>query len=131
MGVLVREVGDLSEAFLRGKACPLPELPIQYADYAVWQREWLKGEVIEQQLAYWKQELADVAVLEMPTDHVRPATQSYRGAHVPVSAGPDLLARLKQLAHEEGVTLFMVLLAGVPAAPAARAGEAAVADGTG
>ena len=65
---------------MRGEESPLEELPIQYADFAVWQREWLQGEVLERQLEYWRKQLAGVAVLELPTDHPRPAVQSYRGA---------------------------------------------------
>ncbi len=67
-GVLRRELSVLYEAFREGKPSPLPELPVQYADYAVWQREWLRGEVLEEQLSYWKHALADLPVLELPTD---------------------------------------------------------------
>ena len=75
----------LYEAYAAGQESPLAELPIQYADYAVWQREWLQGEVLEEQLGYWRQQLAGApAVLELPTDRVRPALQSHRGAYLSV-----------------------------------------------
>ena len=71
MEVIVRELAQLYDAFTQGEESPLPELEIQYADYAVWQREWLQGEVLDSQLQYWKRELEGVAVLEMPTDRAR------------------------------------------------------------
>ena len=80
MVVFWRELAALYEAFSSGRPSPLPELPIQYADYAVWQRQWLTGEVLEEQLGYWKAQLAELAVLELPTDHPRPAVQTNRGA---------------------------------------------------
>ena len=81
MGLLVHELSDPLPAFIEGKPSPLPELPIQYADYAVWQRAWLQGEALEEQLDYWRKQLEGApAVLELPTDHPRPAVQSYRGA---------------------------------------------------
>src|SRR5229473_724460 len=110
--VLVREVARLYEAFVKGEESPLPELGIQYADYAVWQREWLQGEILEGQLKYWREQLKDVPVLEMPTDHPRPAVASHRGAGVPVQISREVLKGLKELSGQEGMTLFMVLLAG-------------------
>ena len=112
MGVLVKEVGTLYEAYVQGEPSPLGELEIQYADYAVWQRGWLKGEVLEEQLGYWKGQLAGIPVLELPTDRMRPAVASHRGASVPVHIPGRLLERLKELSQQEGLTLFMVLLAG-------------------
>jgi hypothetical protein len=111
MGVLVKEVAALYSAFSTGQAAALEELPIQYADYAVWQREWLVGEVLERQLSYWREQLAGAAaVLELPSDHPRPAVQSFRGSYEPVLVGAELTARLKELSRREGVTLFMLLL---------------------
>ena len=82
MGIFTRELTALYEAFSEGKPSPLPELPIQYADFAVWQREWLQGEVLEKQLSYWRERLGgDLPVLELPTDRSRPAVQTYAGAH--------------------------------------------------
>src|SRR5689334_4591622 len=111
MGVLVKEVATLYTAFAKGEASPLEELPIQYADYAVWQREWLRGEVLERQLEYWREQLAGAApVLELPSDRPRPAVQSFRGSYEPVTVSAAVTARLKELSRREGVTLFMLLL---------------------
>jgi hypothetical protein len=112
MGVLIRELTQLYEAYSRGAESPLSELPIQYADFAVWQRAWLQGEVLEGQLQYWREQLAGApAVLELPTDRSRAAVQSYRGAAQTVLLPVELSQRLKELSQREGVTLFMTLLA--------------------
>jgi amino acid adenylation domain-containing protein len=112
MGVLVREVGALYRAFAAGQASPLPDLPLQYADYAAWQRSWLAGEVLESQLAYWRRELpAAGEELELPADRPRPATRSLRGALVTFALPAELTAALRRLGREEGATLFMTLLA--------------------
>ncbi|NPC86462.1 amino acid adenylation domain-containing protein, partial [Pyxidicoccus fallax] len=112
MGVLVREVAALYEAFSEGRPSPLPELAVQYPDYAVWQRDWLKGEVLDAQLGYWKQQLAGVPqALELPTDRPRPAVQTFRGGHVDVQWPKALWDGAKALAQREGATPFMVLLA--------------------
>ena len=112
MGVLVREVAALYEAYLKGEASTLPELPIQYADYAVWQREWLAGAVLEQQLSYWREQLADIpAVIELPTDRPRPPVQTFRGAHESLVLTAELSEELRVLSRQERATLFMTLLA--------------------
>ncbi|HET7460396.1 MAG TPA: amino acid adenylation domain-containing protein, partial [Longimicrobium sp.] len=112
MGVLFRELGALYAAYREGRGSPLPELPVQYADYAAWQREQLAGGVLDRQLAYWRERLADApALLELPADHPRPAVQTYGGAKVPVELSPELLERLQALGRSEGATLFMTLLA--------------------
>ncbi|RKH68628.1 non-ribosomal peptide synthetase, partial [Corallococcus llansteffanensis] len=112
MGVLVREMSALFAAHAQGKPSPLPELPVQYADYAVWQRDWLRGEVLERQLSYWKQQLAGAPqVLEFPTDRPYPAVPSHRGAILPVRLPRALSEQLKLLAQQEGATPFMLLLA--------------------
>ena len=86
MEVLWREVSRLYEAGLRGERVTLPPLPVQYADFAVWQRRWLQGEVLETQLAYWRERLGgDPPALELPADRPRPAVQSYRGADLAVA----------------------------------------------
>ena len=114
-GVLTREMVTLYQAFRAGAPSTLPELEIQYADYAVWQREWLQGEVLEEQIDYWKEQLADVpAMLDLPTDYPRPAVRGYRGAHFPFSLSPSLSAELKAVSQREGVTLFMSLLDSLP-----------------
>ncbi|HEX5724749.1 MAG TPA: condensation domain-containing protein, partial [Longimicrobiaceae bacterium] len=111
MGVLFRELWALYAAYREGRESPLAELAVQYADYAVWQREQLEGEVLDRQLAYWRERLADApALLELPTDHPRPAVQTYRGATVPVELSPELLERLQALGRSEGATLYMTLL---------------------
>jgi FkbH-like protein len=113
MNALVHEVRALYAAFSKGEPSPLPELPIQYADYAHWQRQWLQGEVLEEQINYWQQALADApAVLDLPTDRPRPDVQSLRGAKHLVAIPRDLTDSLKELSRREGVTLFMTLLAG-------------------
>ncbi len=112
MGVLVNEVATLYEAFSAHKDSPLPELPVQYADYAAWQRNWLQGEVLEQQMGYWKQQLEGVpALLELPTDRPRPAVQTHRGAIVSFMFPASLSQALKDLSRKENATLFMTLLA--------------------
>lgn len=112
MGVLIREVAALYEAFCAGKPSPLPELPIQYADFAVWQRQWLQGEVLEAQLDYWRQQLGShPPVLRLPTDRPRPAVETFRGATSSFSLTTTLTEALKALSRNENVTLFMTLLA--------------------
>src|ERR1044072_384581 len=112
MGVLVKEVGSLYEAYQRGESSPLPELEIQYADFAAWQREWLQGEVLENELSYWKQQLADAPeVLELPTDRPRPRVESFRGASQPFTLSESPSPRLAELSQQHGTTLFMTLLA--------------------
>jgi amino acid adenylation domain-containing protein len=111
MGVLFRELSSLYAAYREGREAPLRELAVQYADYAVWQREQLAGEVLDRQLAYWREQLAGVPeLLELPTDRPRPPVQTYRGATAPVELSPELMERLQALGRSEGATLFMTLL---------------------
>uniref|UniRef100_UPI0013D93625 non-ribosomal peptide synthetase n=1 Tax=Pyxidicoccus caerfyrddinensis TaxID=2709663 RepID=UPI0013D93625 len=112
LGVLVREVAALYEAYSQGQASPLPALPVQYADYAMWQRQWLSGEVLKTQLAWWKQHLAGAPpALELPTDRPRPSMRSHRGSVLPVALPRELTSALTALSRREGSTLFMTLLA--------------------
>ncbi len=112
IGVLIREFEALYNAFSAGRSSPLLDLPLQYADYAVWQREWLRGEIRDKQLDYWKQHLANVPpVLELPFDHSRPDVQSFRGAHHSFQLSLDSTDALKTLSQRENVTLFVTLLA--------------------
>jgi len=112
MGILAREITALYEAHTSGKPLQLPELELQYADYARWQREWLQGEALERQIGYWRGQLAGAPpMLEMQTDRPRPTTQSYRGGHQPLVVGRELTEKLKQLSRRQGSTLFMTLLA--------------------
>ena len=110
MGILYRELSVLYEAFLKGMPSPLPELPIQYADFSVWQREWLQGKKLEEQLTFWKEQLKDIATLELSTDHPRPSVQTFHGATHTVQLPQDLKEALQGLSRKEGVTLFMTLL---------------------
>lgn len=112
-GVLVRELTAIYEAYSSGRTSPLPELPIQYADYAVWQREWLRGDALEAQLSYWRSRLEGAPPsLELPTDFPRPDTQLTAGAAQSITLSAALVASLKALGRREGATLYMVLLAG-------------------
>ncbi len=112
IGVLYRELSVLYQAFSQGHPSPLAGLPIQYADYAVWQREWLKGDELDRQLSYWKKQLEGApAVLNLPTDRPRPAVQSHRGARQSITLSKELSEKLKGLSRTQGVTLFMTLLA--------------------
>jgi hypothetical protein len=116
LGVLKREVSALYNAFSRGLPSPLPELSIQYLDYAVWQREWLSGEVIENQMRYWKQQLGEnLPVLRLRTDRPRPSVQNFRhlfrGAQHTLSLGLALSDAVKSFSRQEGMTVFMALLA--------------------
>src|SRR5262245_45793513 len=112
MGLLIGEVGQIYDAYSRGERSPLEELPIQYADYAVWQRQWLQGDALDRQLAYWKRQLADPPSLELPTDRPRPAIQSYNGAAELFHLSAELTERLRRLSRQENATIFMSLLAG-------------------
>ncbi|RKH36646.1 amino acid adenylation domain-containing protein, partial [Corallococcus sicarius] len=112
VGVLVREIAALYAAFLQGRPSPLPELPVQYADYSAWQRNWLRGPVLDAQLDYWRGQLTGApAHLELPTDKQRPARQSFLGAVAPVRLPRELSDAVEALAKREGATPFMVLLA--------------------
>ncbi|PYP84892.1 MAG: non-ribosomal peptide synthetase, partial [Blastocatellia bacterium AA13] len=112
MGVMVKEVAELYGEFASGKPSSLPELEIQYADFAVWQREWLQGEVLEKQLDYWRDRLAGAAsLLELPADRPRQSNQTQNGASLPISVRLEITEALKALSRGEGVTLFMTLLA--------------------
>jgi amino acid adenylation domain-containing protein len=111
MNIFIRELAALYDAFIAGRQPALAALPIQYADYAVWQRQWLQGAVLAAQLAYWRQQLAELPTLNLPTDHSRPPVQTFRGARQPFVLPPALSADLTALAQSDGATLFMLLLA--------------------
>ncbi|WP_158517254.1 non-ribosomal peptide synthetase [Moorena producens] len=112
LGVLIEELSKLYPALLTDSPSTLPELPIQYADFTIWQRQWLKGDRFEQQLNYWKQQLADAPpLLELPTDRPRPPVQTFRGRSISFELNSDLTAKLKTLSQQSGATLFMTLLA--------------------
>jgi amino acid adenylation domain-containing protein len=112
MGVLFREISALYAAFAGGWRSPLAALPIQYADYAAWQRRRLDGAALEPELAYWRERLAGAPwVLELPTDRPRPPVPTHRGARLAISVPPALAGALKALGRREGATLYMTLLA--------------------
>jgi len=110
--VLIRELGELYDAHANHRDAALPDLPIQYADFAVWQRGWLQGERLEEQLSYWKTQLADAPpLLALPTDRPRPTFKTFHGADVPLSFSKTLSEDIARLSRREGATLFMTLLA--------------------
>src|SRR5262249_52766484 len=112
IGVFYRELTTLYEAFALDQPLSLPELPIQYADYAVWQRQWFEGDLLRKQLDYWKTQLSSAPmVLDLPTDKLRPIAQTFRGDTLSARLTPELTAALKALSRRERVTLFMTLLA--------------------
>jgi amino acid adenylation domain-containing protein len=131
IAVLIREVGALYAAFSQGRPSPLPALPIQYADYALWQRGWLQGETLERQVGYWRERLAGApAALDLPTDRARPAVQSYRGASLPFALSSKLSAGLVDLSRREGCTLYMVLLAAFTVVLSRWSGQSDLVVGT-
>ncbi|MGC5568955.1 condensation domain-containing protein, partial [Streptomyces sp. FR-108] len=128
--ILRREVSALYEAFRAGEPNPLPPLSVQYADFAVWQRQWLDGEVLEAQRAYWKAALADVPVLELPTDRPRPPVRSAEGAMAPFVVPAETADALRALSRERGTTMFMTLLAALDVLLGRYAGSEDVVVGT-
>lgn len=112
MGVFTRELVALYAAFSNGQPSPLPDLQIQFADFAIWQRNWLQGKVLEDQLSYWRQQLRDAPpLLQLPTDRPRPALQTCRGNHKTLTLSKSLSAALRMLTQREDFTLFETLLA--------------------
>jgi amino acid adenylation domain-containing protein len=131
ISILVRELARLYRATVEGRAAELPELPLQYADYTVWQRQWLRGKVIEKRLAYWKDKLKDAPpVLELPTDRPRPAVESSHGEVALLSVPRELTDRLNRLGRDRGATLFMTLLAGFQAMLSRYSGQDDIVVGT-
>ncbi|HEU0052834.1 MAG TPA: amino acid adenylation domain-containing protein, partial [Longimicrobium sp.] len=129
--VFTRELDALYGAFRRGEPDPLPPLPVQYADYAAWQRRWVDGDVLREQAEYWKTTLAGAPeLLELPTDHPRPARQDFFGGVVGIDLDEELTAGLKALGQRRGATLFMTLLAGWAAVLARLSGQKDVVVGT-
>ena len=110
-GVLVSDLSAFYTSRLQGSAPALAPLPIQYADYAIWQRQWLHGDVLDRQIAYWRRQLADLPTLQLPTDHPRPAIPSYQGADLRVLLEPEVTNQVRALAQQMHGTLFMVVLA--------------------
>jgi amino acid adenylation domain-containing protein len=130
-GIMFRDLSAYYGGFTTGRPPALPELPIQYADYAAWQRERMQGEVYDRLLAYWKRKLAHApALLELPTDRPRPPVQSYRGSHRRRDLPQRLLAGFKELARERKATMFMVLLAAYKAFLSRYTGQHDIVIGT-
>src|ERR1041385_5100638 len=131
IGIFVHELNSLYAAFREGQADPLPELELQYADYAAWQRKWMEGDGIPKaQARYWKESLAGApALLELPWDHARPAQQNYTGGLSRFELEETLLVGLRELSRRHGATLFMTLLAGWAALMGRLSGQEAVVIG--
>jgi amino acid adenylation domain-containing protein/non-ribosomal peptide synthase protein (TIGR01720 family) len=110
VSLIIREFISLYRFYTTNQLPVLPELPLQYADYAIWQRTYLTGDVLEQQLAYWEQQLKDITPLQLPVDYPRPAVQSTKGARLNFTFDKELSQQLQALAEQEGVTLFVLLL---------------------
>ena len=122
--VMMNELSVLYGAYVRGEVDPLPELSLQYADYAVWQRQWMEGEILRQQAEYWERTLSGApALLELPTDHPRPAQQDYAGGWVKLELEEELTRGLNELSKKHGTTLYMTLLAGWSALLARLSGQ--------
>jgi amino acid adenylation domain-containing protein len=130
MGVFWTELSSIWEAFANRRPSPLRELPIQCADFAVWQREWLQGDVLEKQLTYWKNHLAGMAALQVPTDYSRPAVQSTRGAVCTFKFPSALAASLRAIGQAEGTTPFMAYLAAFQGLLSRYSGQEDVVVGT-
>ncbi|WP_215544475.1 non-ribosomal peptide synthetase [Amycolatopsis sp. CA-230715] len=131
MGVLARELGETYAAFTRGKPDPLPPLPVQYADYAAWQRDWLTGDVLAKQREYWRAALAGApGLLALPSDRPRPPEQDYLGGRVRLEFGVELTAALNELSRQHGGTLFMTVLAAWALVLSRLSGQSEVVIGT-
>ena len=128
--VLSQDLSAFYQAALLDQSSALPALPVQYADFAVWQRRWLQGHNLDVQLDYWKQKLWDLSPLQLPTDHPRPAIESFRGAGQPIEISAPLTAQLKQLSQQAGTTLFMTLLAVLKALLVRYCGQEEIAVGS-
>ncbi|HGE8405689.1 TPA: amino acid adenylation domain-containing protein [Serratia marcescens] len=130
-GILLRELGALYGALLRGDADPLPPLPLQYADYAAWQRRYLTPERLAAQAQYWRETLSDApALLTLPTDRPRPTVQSFSGGEVPIAIDAELTQALRQFSRQHGGTLFMTVLAAWSLVLARMAGQQELVIGT-
>ncbi|HEU5229171.1 MAG TPA: amino acid adenylation domain-containing protein, partial [Ktedonobacteraceae bacterium] len=129
-GVLLSELRAFYTAYSTKKPAKVADLPIQYADYAVWQRQWFQGEVLEKQLDYWTQQLNDISPLPLPADYTRPAVQSFNGAEFNFQIAGELVEQLKRVSQTEGTTLFMTLLTAFQVLLARYSGQEDIAVGT-
>ena len=128
--ILRRELSALYAAYRAGEPSPLPPLAVRYADFAGWQREWLTGDVLERQLAYWRDRLAGAPVLDLPADRPRPAVRSSRGSSVDFSVSAETTGRLRGLTREHGATMFMTLLGAFTVLLSRYAGQDDIVVGT-
>jgi amino acid adenylation domain-containing protein/non-ribosomal peptide synthase protein (TIGR01720 family) len=110
VGIMARELSDLYAAFTSGAEPRLGELPVQYGDYTCWQREWLSGRVLQEQVDYWRENLRDFPTVELPADRPRPAAKTYNGMRAAFSLDRDLTGSLKALCRKTDTTMFMVVL---------------------
>jgi aspartate racemase len=130
LGVLFRDLSRLYTSALQGESLSLPPLPVQYADYSVWQREWLRDSVVDRHLEYWRNRLSGLSNLELPTDRPRPAVRAFRGARTELELPLTLSDRLLRFSRQEGATLFMVLLAGLQTLLHRYSGQTDIAVGS-
>ncbi|CAM1366294.1 amino acid adenylation domain-containing protein [Tenacibaculum xiamenense] len=128
--ILVGEFVELYSSLRLNRKPKLPELTLQYTDYAMWQRTYLEGEVLENQLSYWQEKLKGVSTLELPKDYARPATQSTRGAYIPFKLNEEVSSSLKAICQEEGVTLFMLMLSAFKVLLSRYSGQDDISVGT-
>jgi amino acid adenylation domain-containing protein len=128
--LMSEEISQLYEAYARNEAVVLPQLSLQYADYAVWQRELFSSKAVEEQLSYWRKQLAGLSALELPTDYPRPAIKSYRGGSEKYLLSNELTEKLKALGRREGATFFMIVLAAFQILLSKYAGQEDVSVGT-
>ena len=131
MGVLLQEMETLYEALSQGLPSPLPDPQIQYSDYARWQRDWLQGEVLKEEVEYWRNRLDGApTLLELETDHPRPQMRTMRAAHYPIVFSAEVSQALKNFSRQEGATLFMTVMAGFHALLRRCTGQSDVLIGT-
>ncbi|SEB35185.1 amino acid adenylation domain-containing protein [Tenacibaculum sp. MAR_2009_124] len=129
-GILINEFMTLYSALQAGKSIELPELTLQYSDYAIWQREHLEGEILDNQIAYWKKKLEDVSTLTLPKDHKRSAISNKEGANLVLQLDKKLRDNLQALCNQEGVTLFMLLLSAFKVLLSRYSGQSDICVGT-
>jgi len=130
IGVFIGEMENFYSAYSKGRPSPVPELPVQYADYSYWQRQWLQGKVLEAELAYWKQQLDGISILDLPTDRPRPAIQTFRGATKALTLSGNLTEGLRALSKQEGVTRFILLLSAFEGLLSRYSGQEDITVGT-
>ena len=130
LGILIDEMGELYRSIVESDEARVPELVVQYADYASWQRQWMEGPVFDHQLGYWREHLRGVPVLELPTDRPRPAVMTFNGSYEPVKLTQELTQKLNALSRDQGVTLFMTLLSGFYGLLSRYSGQTDICIGT-